>query len=69
MSPEPLPAYDQCRRCGGARIASPTHYDQDSWMACFDCGERIMTWPDYKERALGIAAKTLKRQAAAIRRR
>jgi hypothetical protein len=69
MITEYLPAYDFCRCCGGNRIASPTYFDSDSWLVCFDCGERMTTWPDYKQRALSIAAKTLRRQAQAAPRR
>jgi len=69
MITEYLPAYDLCRRCGGSRVACPNNFDEDSWVVCFDCGERMATWPDYKARALAIATKTLKRQASAAKRR
>ena len=61
---EPLPLYDECHRCGSTNMRLPVDYADDAWQECFDWGEPVATWADYKQRAIAVAAKQLRQKAA-----
>jgi hypothetical protein len=50
-----LPLYDTCPRCNGSTVINPTRFDDDTWLVCTGCSRQMISWTDYKKRALDHA--------------
>lgn len=57
----------KCQKCGGTVFSAPDNPADSDWITCDGCGERFMSWQQFKAATLSLAAKAIQKEFGKVK--